>query len=172
MKRLYAVAAASAAVIVLVGCGTDDGSVADDPAPSTAASGSPSQEPTAEPTVGTYPPFEPEDYTFRLSVTCFCAGAGVPIKVTVEDGAVVNAVYLADDTGRSAVKKGETADKLYWLTINDIIEAANDTGAARVDVVWPPGQDYPTSVYVDADERAADEEVGYTVSKVQWYAVG
>jgi ABC-type glycerol-3-phosphate transport system substrate-binding protein len=168
---MYAAVVASASVLVLTACGTDDGSVADDPGPSEATSTTPSSaptdEPTAEPTVGTYPPFEPQNYSFQLSVACFCAGAGVPIEVTVEGGSVVDAVYVADDTGRSAVKEGDPADKVFWLTINDIIDAANNTRAARVDVVWPPGQDYPSSVYVDQDERTIDEEVGYTVSNVE-----
>jgi hypothetical protein len=148
------------------GCGTDTGGVAKDPA-TTHADSSESASPSAEPTVGTYPQFGPTDYTYHLAVSCFCASAGVPVLVTVEDGAVVGATYLADDHGRSGVTKGEPADKRFWLTINDIIEAANDTSAARVDVEWPPGQDYPSSVYVDKDENMADEEVGYTVSAVE-----
>ena len=163
---MYAAVAASLSVLVLAACGTDDGSVADDPAPSETTT-TPTEEPTAEPTVGTYPPFEPESYTFRLSVACFCMGAGVPIKVRVEDGHVVRAVYRTGDDGRSAVRNGADADKAFWLTINDIIDAANDTTAARVDVVWPQGQAYPTSVSVDKDEMTVDEEVGYTVSDVR-----
>ena len=154
-------------VLALAGCGKDDGIVADDPAPTEATSEPQTEEPSAEPTVGSYPDFEPEDYTFDLVVSCFCLGAGVPVEVTVEDGAVADAVYLADDSGRSGVSKGETADKRFWLTINDIIEAANDTAADHVDVSWPPGQDYPTSVYVDEDTNMADEELGYSISDVR-----
>ena len=175
MNRLYVAVAATVSVLLLSACGTDDGSVADDPGPAEPASSTtsaPTEEATAQPTVGTYPEFEPEDYSYHLSVACFCVGAGVPIEVTVEAGEVVDAVYLADDGGRSAVKKGDPADKRFWLTINDVIDAANNTSAARVDVVWPPGQEYPSSVYVDEDEKIADEEIGYTVSEVHWYAAG
>ena len=35
-----------------------------------------------------------------------------------------------------------------------------------VKVEWPEGQDYPSSVFVDQDERMADEEIGYDVSDV------
>lgn len=153
----------------LAACGGDDGDqdVASDSAP-TSATSSPSEtpSPTAEPTVGTYPAFEPTDYSFELSVTCFCMGAGVPIEVTVADAEVVGAIYGADDTGRGGVKKGDPADKSFWITINDVIEHANDTEAVRVDVDWPAGQDYPNSVYVDGDENIADDEVGYTVANV------
>jgi hypothetical protein len=164
---MYAALVASVSVLVLGACGTDDGGVAEDPAPAEATSSSPTEEPTTEPTVGSYPEFEPQDYSFHLVVSCFCLGAGVPIKVAVEDGAVVGATYLSDDHGRSGVKKGDPADKVFWLTINDIIGAANNTGAAQVDVDWPAGQAYPSNVYVDKDKNMVDEEVGYTISKVR-----
>jgi len=160
----------------LAACGSDDDGdqdVASDPAP-TSATSSPSEtpSPTAEPTVGTYPAFGPTDYTFQLEVSCFCMGAGVPIEVTVEDAEVVGAVYGTDDNGRGGVKQGDPADTAFWLTINDVIDKANDTEAAKVDVDWPAGQDYPNSVYVDGDKNMADDEAGYTISDVTWRAAG
>jgi hypothetical protein len=152
----------------LAACGSsDDGDdVATDPGPTAASTPTPS--PTAAPTVGTYPEFEPTDYTFELTVSCFCMGAGAPIVVTVADAEVVGAVYgLGGGGGRDGdIKPGDPAEKNFWLTINDIIEKANDTEAARVDVDWPAGQDYPNSVYVDGDQQIADDETGYTISKV------
>ena len=64
------------------------------------------------------------------------------------------------------LKEGDQADKSFWITINDVIDQANDTEAARVDVEWPDGQDYPTSVYVDGSEDIADDEIGYTIANV------
>lgn len=170
MRSLALSFAALLLPLSLAACGSgDDGDdVASDPAPtaaSTSGSGSPS--PTAEPTVGTYPDFGPSDYTFELTVTCFCMGAGVPIEVTVADAEVVGAVYGLDDTGRGGVKAGDPADQAFWLSIDDVIAKANDTQAATVTVDWPAGQDYPTSVYVDGSEQIADDEVGYTVANVQ-----
>ena len=83
--------------------------------------------------VGTYPEFEPTDYTFELTVSCFCMGAGAPVVVTVADAEVVGAVY---GMGRAAAgtagsSEGDPADKVFWLTINDVIEKANDTEADR-----------------------------------------
>jgi hypothetical protein len=150
--------------LLTAACSGDDGDVASDPAPTTATS---SPSPTAEPTVGTYPTFEPSDYTFELTVSCFCMGAGVPIEVTVANAEVVGAVYGLDDSGRSGVKKGDPADKSFWITISDVVDKANDTEAARVDVDWPAGQDYPNTVYVDGDEMIADDEIGYTIANVQ-----
>jgi hypothetical protein len=166
MRSLALSVAALLLPLSVASCGSgDDGDdTAADPAPTT-ASASPS--PTAEPTVGTYPAFEPTSYSFELSIQCFCMGAGVPIEVTVVDAEVVGAVYAMDDNGRGGVKKGDPADKAFWLTINDVIDKANDTEAARVDVEWPDGQDYPNRVYVDGDEMVADDETGYEIANVQ-----
>ena len=153
----------------LAACGSsDDGDdVATDPEPT--ATSTPTPSPTAAPTVGTYPEFEPTDYTFELTVTCFCMGAGAPVVVTVADAEVVAAVYgMGQSGGRDGeIHAGDPAEKNFWLTINDVIEKANDTESARVDVEWPAGQDYPTSIYVDQDKMVADEEVTWVISDVQ-----
>jgi Family of unknown function (DUF6174) len=166
MRSIALSAAALLLPLSLAACGSgDDGNdVATDPAP-TSATSTPS--PTAAPTVGTYPEFEPTDYTFELTVSCFCMGAGVPIEVSVANAEVVGAVYGMDDTGRGGTKAGDPADKSFWLTINDVIAKANDTHAAQVQVDWPAGQDYPNSVSVDSDKQMADDEVSYTIAKVE-----
>jgi hypothetical protein len=166
MRSIALSAAALLLPFSLAACGSgDDNDVATDPGPASATS-TPTPSPTAEPTVGTYPEFGPTDYTFELTVSCFCAGAGAPIEVTVASAEVVGAVYGMDNTGRGGTKAGDPADKNYWLTINDVIDKANDTEAAHVDVEWPAGQDHPDSVYVDGAENIADDEVGYTIANV------
>ncbi len=154
----------------LAACGSDDDGddVAKDPGSSTAtATSTPS--PTAEPTVGTYPAFEPTDYTFELTISCFCLGAGVPIEITVQDAEVVGAVYaMAQSGGRDGdIQAGDPASESFWLTINDVIEQANDTEADLVTVDWPAGQDYPNSVYVDGHKSMADDETSYTIANVE-----
>jgi len=153
---------ALAATLTLAACGDDpeDGTATD---PGGSTSPTPTASPTAEPTVGTYPHFGPQDYDYTLRVSCFCPDAGVPIRVTVREGDVTEAVYA--ESGRG-VQAGDAVEEYRWLTINDVIDAANDTEADSVRVVWPEGQDYPTSVDVDPDERAVDEEIGYQVSDV------
>jgi hypothetical protein len=154
MRRLRLTVAATTLCLLLAGCGggTD---LASDPGETSA--------PEATPTVGTYPAFAPEDYTFTLVVACYCLGGGTPIDVTVRDGEVVDATY--DGEGRG-VEAGTPVDQSLWLTVDDVIDAANDTGAASVEVVWPAGQAYPDSVFVDRDLDTVDEEVGYQLSQV------
>jgi hypothetical protein len=165
MTRVTIAASAAVLSLLLAACGGDGDDVANDPGPSDPGPSTTTTEPTPtqEPTVGTYPAFGPEDYTYTLVLACFCAGGGTPVDVTVRDGEVIDAVYDGDGRGAEA---GTPADKLMWLTINDVIDEANDTGAASVQVEWPAGQDYPNSVYVDQDRGVADEERGYQVSKV------
>ncbi len=150
-------------VVLLAGCG--GGSTVADPAAETSGSVSPSVSPSQgpSPTVGTYPAYDPTDYTYTLSVSCFCLDSGVPIRITVEDGEVTAAVYAGDGRG---VEKGQPADTFRWITINDVIDAANDTEAEVVTVRWPEGQDFPDSVSVDKSRQMMDEEIGYALSRV------
>lgn len=159
---------AGLAALALVACGSPQTPVvADDPG-GTPTTPVPSQEtettPTATPTVGTYPDYVPTYYDYTLQVSCYCID-NAPIRISVRDDEVVSATYVGP-RAREAGLRGEEAPEYRRLTIDDVIAAANDTGAARVDVDWPEGQDFPDSVYVDQDERMADEEVGYTVSDV------
>jgi hypothetical protein len=164
-------AAALLLPLALAGCGADDGhGVASDPAPTSATSTptpTPTAGPTVSPTVGSYPQFAATDYTYQLTVQCFCAFAGTPVEVTVADGEVVGGIYARDDGGRQETHAGDPAPNLMWLTINDVIAKANATSAARVTVDWPAGQDYPNSVFVDQSKDMADDEVGYTISDVR-----
>jgi hypothetical protein len=148
MRSLALSAATLLSVLALGACGSDDdsGDVAADPAP-TSATASPS--PTAPPTRGSYPDFGPTDYTYQLTVQCFCANAGTPMTVTVQGDQVVG-----DGSGLA-------------VTIDQIIAKANDLTADEVKVDWPAGQDYPTSVYVDGKGNVADDEIGYTIEDVQ-----
>lgn len=156
-----ALVAAVAATVVLSACGSGNGDTAIDPG--TEPTPQPTTQPTTQPTVGSYPPYAPTDYAYTLRVSCFCADANVPVRVHVVGGEVTSAVYARDGRGYD---KGDPADDFRRLTINDVIDAANDTDAHSVQVEWPAGQDHPDSVYVDQDNHMMDEEVGYAISDV------
>jgi hypothetical protein len=148
--------------------GDDDGRLVSDPAPTVASpTATATPTPTPTPTPDGYPSFEPADYTYDLTIECFCMGTGVPVEVVVQNGEVTGAVYAEDDGGRGGVKAGDPADKLFWLSINDIIDKANDSDAERVDVEWPPGQEYPDHVFIGGREDVADDEIGYSISGVR-----
>jgi predicted small lipoprotein YifL len=167
MRNLAPSLAALLLPLSLAACGSDGSDdVVADPAPTSSPTSASPSAPTASPTVGTYPAFAPTDYTFELTVSCFCMTSGVPILVTVVDSQVADAVYGAAEGGRGGTQEGEPADEGLRMTIDDVIEAANDTDADRVSVDWPAGQDYPTSVFVDGETNVADDEVGYGITDV------
>jgi Family of unknown function (DUF6174) len=117
----------------------------------------------AHPTATPWPAYDVDDYTYTLRTMCFCPDGGVPIVVTVRDGQAVDAVYARRGRGHAA---GDPASEWMRVSINDVINAANTKGAARVRVAWPIGQDYPTSVYIDRDTNAVDDEIAYAIRHV------
>lgn len=143
---------------VLTGCGssTDDSDVAgrDQETPS----------PTAAPTGPPWPEFSAADYSFVYSRSCYCPDGGVRIKVTVVDDEPVEAVYA--EAGRGVETGDPATGEWQLITIDDVIAHANTEDAAEVSVEWPAGQDYPDSVWVDRDEMASDEELGYEIHRV------
>ena len=46
----------------------------------------------------------------------------------------------------------------------DLLEEAYDRGAVTVNVTFDSEAGYPTELYIDYDQRMADEEIGYTVT--------
>lgn len=143
----------------LSACGREDDEKAADPAgdaPTTGTTtGGPSDDPTTQ-----WPDFAATDYTYRLEVLCFCPLTG-PLEVTVADGEVASATRL------TRPGKGKQAPDFARLTINDLIAKANDPTVFEAEVTWPAGTDHPTKVVIDQIENAVDDEVTYTISKVE-----
>jgi hypothetical protein len=100
-----------------------------------------------------------------LSVACFCPSAGIPVNVSVRDGTVADVAYARSVRGHTA---GEpVSDPWLRLTINDIIEEANNRRYATVHVRWQKGQEYPSSVSIDRIKNAVDDEIGYHLDHVR-----
>jgi hypothetical protein len=161
MQIRHAALPALAAVLALAlsACGHEDDERAADPAGEASSSGSSSA--TTSPDATTpWPDFAATDYTYRLEVLCFCPLTG-PLQVTVADGEVTSATRLTKPG------KGKEAPEFARLTINDIIAKANDPRVSEADVTWPAGADHPSKVAIDQIENATDDEVTYTISKVE-----
>lgn len=164
----------AAATVVLAGCAAGSDAVArDEPTPVAS---------TPSPTAGAHPAFEATSYAYTLSISCYCPDPG-PVRVVVDHDRVTSATYLGrevgDDlgglgeqpvggkgSGLEQPEPGSPADAAYRRTIDDLIGYADDPDAAHVEVDWPTGQAYPSSIYVDRDEQVADEEMTWTISDV------
>lgn len=115
----------------------------------------------ADPTGGRT--FSEPDYVYRLEVLCYCPQVGA-VRVVVADGEVVRATTLGGGRGFT---KGQPAPEFARLTINDVIDRADDPAADHVEVTWPEGQEWPSVVAIDHLAGAVDDEVTYTIKNVR-----
>jgi len=157
LKRLLAASVLALAAGPLTACSGDDEPDAE-PGP---GSGSPSS--TERASTGEFDPVALEDYTYTLERTCQCPDFGT-VMVTVEGGEATGAEFQENVPG---AEPGDPAPEDYWLSINDLLAEANDPEADDVAVAWPEEQEWPTTIYVDYDQKAEDDEFFYRVSDVQ-----
>lgn len=122
--------------------------------------------PAPAPTGPPWPAYGPSDYTYDLALECFCADVGVRYRVVVRDGAVESVVYAARGRGHVAGQAVQPDASWLRVTINDIIELANNERIAEAQVDWPTDQEYPRRVWIDRDKNTIDEEIGYVISRV------
>ncbi|GAA4808854.1 DUF6174 domain-containing protein [Nocardioides caeni] len=158
MRCFHAALLAPVTLLALAACSSGDDSASDATTPSADPTGSTSTTGASS----AFTEFAPTDYTYRLRVLCYCPQTG-PVDVTVVDGAVSTAVIAGGPT------KGKDAPDFARLTINDILDAADEAeaGDGSADVTWPSGSDHPTSVAIDRIAGAIDDEVTYTIRAVQ-----
>jgi hypothetical protein len=102
-------------------------------------------------------------YTFTWKQTCFCGTDSLrPMKVTVTNGAVAEAVFVDDQKPVSAAVRAEikTVDGVFTL-----IRQAIDQGYDEVDVQYDPQMGYPRTVSLISSRSAADAGMSLTLSE-------
>jgi len=151
----------------LAACGgdADDGQVASDTSPTSAPAEPTPSGPTIAPEAGSLPDYPYADYSYSLEMRCYCANQDQQYRITVAGGEVTDVTWATEGDGHGV--GDPVSDEYARVTIQDVIDTGNDPKAARVDVEWPAGQDYPNSIYVDQDKMVADEEVTWVISDVQ-----
>jgi hypothetical protein len=112
----------------------------------------------------------PAAYTLAYEVLCFCVeDVRGPFRLTVEEGAVVQAERETDGTFVTVDPSGNpalgpttryTAEALFGL-----VEQAIDESAATIRVTYDDDTGLPVELWIDFDERLADEEIGVIVSE-------
>jgi hypothetical protein len=101
-------------------------------------------------------------FTFSRSCECLPETAG-PFRIYVTGDSVDNATDLEGNAiDAEIIAQLPTIDDIFQR-----IEDAETEGAASIDVVYDPGDGYPTSVNIDYSEEIADEEYTVTVSNVE-----
>jgi hypothetical protein len=164
VRRHALTAVALVGVLSLAACGGDAGTTAADPSPTTSTAEPTPTAPTVSPQPGSLPDFPYADYDYTLQTRCFCANVDQKYRITVAGGEVTGMKWATSGDGHEV---GDVVtDDYLRITIQDIIDRGNDPEAAQVDVVWPAGQAWPDSVYIDQDKNLADEEVTWLISDV------
>lgn len=104
-------------------------------------------------------------YRFELHVSCFCAFRDqMPLTIEVQDGKVVS---MVDSKGQSVTDMAElfetynTIEKLFAK-----LDAALNGEADSTTVEYDSAKGYPTTIYIDYLQEAADDEIGFTVSNL------
>ena len=106
--------------------------------------------------------FGPESYVYEVRRLCYCGVESIgPVRVLVGSNAVVR-TYV-----ESGAPVPEDAQPLFPTVqgLFALLRAAFAEAAAEVDVSYDPALGYPTELWIDYDERVADEELGMTVTE-------
>lgn len=101
------------------------------------------------------------DYDVTLNRNCFCPpDLRGPVVVAVRDGEIAARTYVesGEPVGEERGRWFPDVDGLF-----EFVADAIDRDARRIDVAYDAEYGYPGHVFVDYDERIADEEVGYDV---------
>jgi hypothetical protein len=105
-------------------------------------------------------------YRFDLTIGCFCAFRSLnPVSVEVQDGKIVSMIGsdgqpLSADI-RSTFEPAATMEGLFALA------GENLANADHVEIAYDATYGFPTSIYVDRIEQAADDEISYTVENFE-----
>lgn len=96
------------------------------------------------------------DYTYRLTVSCFCAVSPPDVTVTVRNGSIT---AVRDHQSGEAVDPSR--HHLYYTVegLFDEAQGALDAGADRVDVQFHSQLHYPALVDIDRLRNAIDDEL-------------
>ena len=98
------------------------------------------------------------DYSFVFQVSCYCTLEYTsPKAVSVRDG---NIVTVNDLAYSEEINRGV-------FQINDLfneIEKAYNQNVAVLETTYDSFYGFPAKLYIDRDERIADEEIGYSIS--------
>ncbi|WP_207420767.1 DUF6174 domain-containing protein [Desertivirga brevis] len=101
------------------------------------------------------------DYEVDESLNCFCVIAGKHHLVVVDDH-VVSATNSQGEAVANPAQHFKTIDQLFKF-----IEESLKKNPARADITYDSTYGYPKSIYIDFDERMADEEMGYELSNFE-----
>ncbi len=101
-------------------------------------------------------------YNFSFQWSCFCLPDYVAqVNITVRENRIHGAAFVEGDIPiplEVAKERYRTMEGLF-----NLLQSAIDENAETISVTYHPELGYPTEVWIDYDERIADEERGFTI---------
>ncbi|MCY4447510.1 MAG: DUF6174 domain-containing protein [Chloroflexi bacterium] len=177
LKRMTVAMAGVAMLVLIAACGADNPTPTPTPLPPAATSTPTPVPPPPTPTPTASTPGSPQaallqaqerwehsgvaDYAYTGAWVCFCPEAYLADTQVTVSGGSVTAVDPADP-GIDAIPAPER-----FVPIDDLfalIQDAITNNAARIEVSYDETYGYPTSLFIDHDERMADEETSFAIS--------
>ena len=108
-------------------------------------------------------------YRFSLNIGCFCAFRDqMPVTVEVQNDEIISMTYpdgtlvAETDTNYEIFSKHATIDRLF-----SELEAGLSGDAEEVTVTYDPAHGFPSEIYFDYIQAAADDELSLTVSNLE-----
>lgn len=94
------------------------------------------------------------DYSFRLTLSCMCAGRGRPVTQTVRAGRNVRP--------KLALPGFRTFPSLFAMLDRHL---SSPFGVAAFDVVYDLRRGFPRRATMDANADAIDDEISWTIDR-------
>lgn len=142
-------------LLVLAGCGGQDGTAQTLPPVQAETSSAPSPSPP-DGSRDRWRSAGSDDYSFTLRLQCYCPTFGDQ-RVTVVDDQVMRVEALGGDGSRPLERFELTIDDLF-----NLIEQPDDAASVRAEYDSEYG--YPTEIEVDPEANSIDDEYTYFVS--------
>jgi hypothetical protein len=106
-------------------------------------------------------------YRFNLFVGCFCVFTeDMPLAIEVKDGDIVSMAYHngkeIDPSLRELFEKYGTIDRIFAELEKDLNGEAD-----KVDIKYDATHGFPSEVFIDFMQNAADDELSLTVSNLE-----
>ena len=102
----------------------------------------------------------PTEYSYELTISCFCTSSyRGPHKIRIKNNMIIDYELISDE------ENNEELD-IKQFTIDALVQRVDELTAQDPvikDIQVHPDYDFPVSVYIDVDERIADEEWGYEI---------
>ena len=108
-------------------------------------------------------------YRFSLNIGCFCAfRSQMPITVEVQNGEIISITYpdgtlaVETDPGYESFSRYATIDRIF-----SELEAGLAGDAEEITVTYDSTNGFPSDIYFDYIQAAADDEISITASNFE-----